>query len=89
MKEINREIILDLWLKYHNTNVKEVISKHTKEELSSPEWFKLYPCSQEQYDNWKKEVKLYLKKCGISKFLIEKGWWDIELNCSPYIKQDK
>ena len=45
MKNISREHLLNGWLKYHNITVEELLQKHTKEELQSPEWFKLYPCT--------------------------------------------
>jgi len=47
---VSREDLLNGWLRYHNTNVDEVLKKHTKDELLSPDWFKLYPCTQEQYN---------------------------------------
>ena len=91
MKKLpDRDEILNLWLfKYHNTTVKEVVDKHPKEVLESPDWFKLYPCTKEQYEEWKNEVKdLLRKKYKMSKRFIERGWWSIELDCSPYIKDN-
>lgn len=81
---------LDLWLsKYHNTNTQEVINKHPKEVLESPDWFKLYPCTQKQCDEWEKEAKeLLSKKYKISKRMIENGWWLIYLDYSPYVSED-
>lgn len=90
MKKVERNEILNLWLKYHNTTVEEVIKNHPKEILESPEWFKLYPCTQEQCDEWEKEVKNLLRKeYKMSKRLIERGWWSIELDCSPYVENLK
>lgn len=92
MKKLpSRDELLDLWLsKYHNTNVQEVIAKHPKELLDSPDWFKLYPCTQEQEDEWVKEAKVLLnKKYKISKNSIERSWWSVYLDCSPYVRKDK
>jgi len=86
----DREEIMNLWLtKYHNTTVKEVIAKHPKEVLESPDWFKLYPCTKEQEDEWVKEAKSLLKKkYKMPKWLIEKGWWSVYLDCSPYVSKE-
>ena len=92
MKKIpNREELLDLWLsKYHNTNIQELISKHPEEVLKSSDWFKLYPCTQEQEDEWIKEAKeLLRKKYKMSKWMVDKGWWSVYLNCSPYVERVK
>lgn len=87
MKTPTREEIMNLWLsKYHNTTVDEVIAKHPQEVLSNSDWFKLYPCTQEQHDEWEKECKTLLnKKYKISKTMIKYGWWSIALDCSPYV----
>lgn len=87
MKQVNREELLNGWLKYHNTTVEEVIKKHPKEVLDSPEWFKLYPCTQEQCDEWEKWAKEYTRKITkVSKQYLNKFWWSINLDCSPYVK---
>ena len=52
-KEIFWEDIVNGWLKYHDLTVEQLIAKHPKEVLSSPDWFKLYPVTQEQHDEWK------------------------------------
>ena len=87
MKRPTETELRDLWLqKYHNTNTAEIVAKYPKELLESPKWFEMFPCSQEQSDEWIKEVKTLLKKkYKLSKLLIEMGWWQIELNCSPNI----
>lgn len=87
MKKPDKEELLDMWLtKYHNTNVQELIAKHPKEVLESPEWFKLYPVIEQQHDEWVKECKQLLRsKYKMPKWMIEKGWWSIYLDCSPSI----
>ena len=87
MKQVSREDLLNGWLKYHSTTVEEVIKKHPKEILESAEWFKLYPCTQEESDEWEKWAKEYTRKITkVSKKYLEQAWWSIYLNCSPYVK---
>ncbi len=85
---IERDEILNLWLtKFHNTNVKEVIEKHPKEVLMDPSWFKLYPVTQEQYDEWEKESKEYiLKNYQVHKETLKRAFWQISLDCGPYVE---
>ena len=87
MKRVNREVLLDWWLKkYHNTTVKKVINKYPKEILESPDWFKLYPCTQEQCDEWEKWAKTHIKNTTkMSKKVIDKEWPFIYLECAPYV----
>lgn len=90
MKNISREHLLNGWLKYHNITVEELLQKHAKEELQSPEWFKLYPCTQEQCDEWEVWAKKYIKKVTkLSNRIINNNWGLIYLDCSPYIKTDE
>ena len=88
MKKINLDDLRDLWLKkYHNTTTAELIEKHPKEVLESPEWFKLYPCTQEQCDEWAVEAKELIKKITkLSKKTIDREFWYIYLNISPYVE---
>ena len=90
MKKVDRKDLLNWWLKkFHNTNTDELISKHYKEVLESPDWFKLYPCTQEQCDEWEKWAKDYIKKeTKLPKSLVEKSWWSVYLDCSPYVKRE-
>ena len=77
----------DLWLKkYHNTNCEEVIRLHP-EEATSGEWFKLYPCTEEQYEQWKKEaIKEIAKDTGLPSRIIKREWWILYLDTAPYVK---
>lgn len=89
MRKVNREDLLNGWLKYHNTTVAEVITKHPKEVLDSPDWFKLYPCTQEQHDEWLTWAKEYTKKVtGIRGLLFDKSWGFVYLDCAPYVKKE-
>lgn len=89
MKLPTREELLDLWLvKYHNITAKEVAEKYPEEGKSS-KWFELFPCTQEQSDEWVKEAKqLFRKKYKVSKWMLEKGWPLIFLDCAPYVKRE-
>lgn len=79
----------DLWLlKYHNITTEELVKLLPKEVLNNSNWFKLYPCTQKQYDEWEIECKLLLnKKYKFTKRTIEHGWGMTALQCSPYVKQ--
>jgi hypothetical protein len=87
-KQITRDEILNGWLKYHNTTVEEVIKKHTTEELSSPDWFKIYEVTQEQHDEWQNWAKeLIRKRYKYSKKMVDKGWWIVYFDNAPNIKK--
>jgi hypothetical protein len=91
MKQVYREDLLDWWLmKYHNTNVKELIDKYPKEVLSSPEWFKMFPVTEEQKDEWVKWAKDHIRKTTkISKTMVDRQWHYIFLDCAPYVIEDE
>lgn len=87
MKKVERNDLLNGWLRYHSTTVEEVIAKHPKEVLESVEWFKLYLVTQEQHDQWVIWAKDYIKKVTkLSKETIERSWWLVYLDCSPSVK---
>ena len=90
MKKVDRDDLLNGWLKYHNTNVKEVINSHPKEVLEDPDWFKLYPVTQEQHDEWVAWAKAFIKKeTKSSKAMLERGWGLVYVNCSPYVEREE
>ena len=86
-KKLTRDDILNKWLLYHNTSVKEVVEKHPKEILESPEWFNLYPVTQQQYCEWESWCKKKLKKY-YTEIEIKKSWGWIALDCAPVIKNE-
>ena len=90
MKKLpSREELLNGWLKYHNTTVEGVISKHPKEVLESPDWFKLYPVTQEQYDEWESWAKSYIKECTkYTKKYINRKWEWLALDIGPHVKNE-
>ena len=86
-KTPSREEIIDAWLKYHNLTVEELIRIEPKEFLKSPDWFKKYPVTQEQYDKWVLWAKEYLKKCtGYTKKRIDRSWGYIDMDCGPNVE---
>jgi hypothetical protein len=91
MKQVSREELLDWWLtKYHNTNVKELIEKYPPEVLQSPDWFKMFPVTQEQEAEWMVWAKKYIKEVTkVSKKMLEKNWPFIYLDCSPYVIREE
>ena len=86
-KKLTRDDILNKWLLFHNTSVKEVVEKHPKEILESPKWFDLYPVTEKQYDEWKVWCKKKLKKY-YTEIEIKKSWGWIALDCAPNIKKE-
>lgn len=87
-RQLTENDLRDLWLKkYHNTTSQEVALKHP-ELAQTPEWFKLYPCTQEQSDAWVIEAKKALKKDGYPKWSIERGWGLLFVNNSPYVPKE-
>lgn len=87
MKKVNPDVLMNWWLgKYHNTSLTEVIATHSEETLHSPEWFKLYPVTEEQYEEWKAWAKEYVRKeTKCSKKTVDRGWGWIDLQTAPYV----
>lgn len=88
MKTVDIDDLRNGWLKYHNTNVDEVLLKHP-EEAKTPKWYELYAVTQEQHDEWEKWAKEYVRKtCKVSKKLVEHDWCWIHLDAAPDIKKE-
>ena len=90
MKRPGEDELRDLWLKkYHNITVAKLVELLPKEVLQNSNWFKLYPCTQQQHDEWVIECKEILKKkYKITKYILERGWGLLYLQCSPYVLQE-
>ena len=86
-KKLTKDDVLNKWLLYHNTSVKELINKHPKEVLADPKWFTLYPVTEEQYDKWEVWCKKKLRKYYTERE-FKKSWGWIALDCSPIIKKE-
>lgn len=50
-EKISSGLILNQWLKYHNTTIKEVTSTYP-DDVKNKTWFKYYPVTKEQYEEW-------------------------------------
>jgi len=90
MAKVSRDELLNGWLKYYNTTVEEVVKTHPKEILASSDWFKLYPVTQYQQDEWVRWAKdLIKKRMRCSKRMVENSWWLVYLECAPNVKRDE
>jgi len=87
---LSREELLNWWLaKYHNTNVEEVLKKYP-EECKLPSWFKLFPVTQEQHDDWYEwAIEYVAKKLKCSKKVAKYRFAFAYLNCAPYVDGGK
>lgn len=90
-KRTTREDILNYWLqKYHNTNVQELIEKHPKEVLENPDWFKLYPVTDAQHDEWYNwAISTLSKEYKFSKEMTRKQFVFMYLDTAPNIKKEE
>lgn len=88
-KQIEGNDLYNAWLKYHNTNVDEIVKKHPK--LSkTPKWFNKYAVTQEQHDEWVEWAKEHIRKITkYSKRYIDRHFWSVYLNYAPSIKTKK
>lgn len=85
-EEFTEDYFRDWWLqKYHNTNSKELVEKEP-ELCKTVEWFKKYPCTQEQHDEWYDwaigEIKKRLR-CG--KKVAQAEFCFVYLNTAPNV----
>jgi hypothetical protein len=89
--KLTREDVLNWWLqKYHNTTVEELVKTLSDDVKNSADWFKLYPVTQEQHDEWYTwVVDALTKERRMSKTYIIKHFALDYLNCAPYIEQNK
>lgn len=58
-EKISSELILNQWLKYHNTTIKDVASTYP-DDVKNKTWFKYYPVTKEQYDEWESWLRTQL-----------------------------
>ena len=89
MKTVDGDELINWWLThYHGITIKDLVERHP-DAIKTAAWFKLYPVTQQQHDEWEawakkriREVTKYPKK------LIEKSWWSVYLDCSPSVIQE-
>lgn len=88
-KPLSENDLRDMWLKkYHNTTSSEIAEMYP-EESKSPDWFKLFPCTQEQHDEWEKKAKRKVKRYNknIPDPYFERMWGFTYLNVAPYVEK--
>jgi len=94
-KLVNIEDLINWWLeKYHNTNLEKVKKEHPEWEKNpeqhTRDFYTTYMVTQKQHDEWEAWAKNYTKKVtGVSKPIVDRGWWKIYLNASPKITKTK
>ena len=86
--KLTLEILINHWMtKIYNTTIQEEQSKNP-ELFASSEWFKQYPVTQQQHDEWEIEAKaLFHKYVKEPKNCNSMFWGLTYLNSSPYIKK--
>ena len=86
--KLTLEILINLWMtKIYNTTIQEEQNKNP-ELFTTSEWYKQYPVTQQQHDEWEIEAKeVFRKFIKLSKKLVDRYWGLTYLNSSPYIKK--
>lgn len=90
MKKVKREDLLNYWLgKFHNTNAVEVVANHP-DKVDSPDWFKLYPVTQEQYEDFEEwAIQHIMEVTKMSRTFTIKTMQYAMLDCAPYVKREE
>lgn len=88
--QISRKELLNWWLKkYHDTDVNEILEKYP-EECKDPRWFKMFPVTKKQHDEWYDwAISMMSKKLKISKHLVKRKFAFDYLDCAPYYNVDE
>lgn len=84
--KLDADKVRDYWLKWHDTSC-EKLREEQPELIQTPEWFKHYPVTQAQHDEWyrwvihelRKETKLPLKA-------VQRMFQFEYLNLAPSVK---
>ena len=86
--KLTLEILINLWMtKIYNTTIQEEQNKNP-ELFTTSEWYKQYPVTEQQHDEWEIEAKeVFRKFTKLSKKLVDRYWGFTYLNSSPYIKK--
>jgi hypothetical protein len=90
-KKITRTDLLNWWLqKYHNTTVADVIGTYPVDLLKSTDWFKAFPVTQEQHDEWYEwAIGVLSKERRIGKKVLRKLFTLDYLDAAPYVSQNE
>ena len=89
--KLTMDDVVNWWLdKYHNTNIKKVISDHPEwdmDNFDSHIFYEEYQVTQEQHDEWREWlVKRLMKEYKLPRKAVEKSLWSIYLNSAPMVK---
>ena len=89
MKTLKREDFLNWWLKkYHNISVSGVINKYPN-EIRTPDWFKLFPVTQDQHDEWYNwAIDTISKELKVSKSIAKQKFAFDYLDSAPYVNKN-
>lgn len=84
------QYLQEWWLKkYFNKTVQDVIKEHP-EDVHSPEWFKHYQVTQEQYDEWEDwAINAIAKDKNLGYNYVKNNWGFVSLDAAPMIKEKK
>jgi hypothetical protein len=78
----------DKWLdEYYNTNSGEVVGKHPI-EVKNGSWFKLYPLTKDQYQEWLKSFELEIKKLRKKYYINDFTKGLIFLDVAPFTQTE-
>lgn len=83
------EDLVNGWLfKYYGVNIEDVPEKYP-DIKDSRDFYKRFPVTQSQYDEWEawaKEQLYKIFKRRYSKKYIDRKWGMMSLNCAPSVK---
>jgi hypothetical protein len=90
-KQLSELDLINLWMtKHFNTTYQEELLKNPPEVMQSSDWYRLYPVTQQQHDEWEVEAKeVFRKHFKLKKTSVNRYWGLTYLNTSPYVKQEE
>jgi hypothetical protein len=92
MKKVDPIVLIDGWLKYHNTSYAQVLKENPEWEVNphehTREFLNKYKVTQEQHDQWEEWAKAYCKKVTkCTKSYLNRAWGLTYLNVAPMIRK--
>jgi aminoglycoside/choline kinase family phosphotransferase len=88
-EDLTEEFIINGWLKkYHGITVNEMI-KLNPEISQTIDWYKKYPVTRQQYDEWYKwAIDIISKTIRMPKKYVRRNFWVNWLNVAPNIIEE-
>lgn len=88
-EKLTEEDLINMWMtKHYNTTIQEETSKDP-EKFKSSEWYKSYPLTQKQHDEWEAEARQRFKKyLKLTDYGVGRYWGFTYLNVSPYVSDE-